>query len=254
MATHLLALDCSTEALAVAVAAGERAWCKVVEGGALASSRILGLALQGLADCGLGVAQLDAIAFGAGPGAFTGLRCACAAAQGLALGADRPLLAIDSLMLVADDARAQADDGDDTWVAMDARMDEVYAAHYRFGVESGSEPASGPAGWRATVPPALYTLEALNGRWRMAPPQQVAGSAIAAFGARLHLAAATVLPAQRDRAAALLRLARQAWRRGEAIDPAQALPLYLRDKVALTTLEREALQRARAARPDGRDG
>lgn len=247
MATQLLALDCSTDALAVAVAAGGRTWGRVVAGGAQASSRILGLALQGLADCGIGVAQLDAIAFGAGPGAFTGLRCACAAAQGLALGADRPVLAIDSLMLVADDARQQlgAAGGADVWVAMDARMDEAYAAAYRFEGDR----------WRAAAAPALYTLEALNERWRDAPPRTVAGSAIDAFGARLQLAAATTLPQQRDRAAALLRLAGQAWQRGEAIDPARALPLYLRDKVALTTQEREALARAKAVAPArARDG
>lgn len=252
MATHLLALDCSTEALAVAVAADERTWCRVVDGGALASSRILGLALQGLAECGLGVAQVDAIAFGAGPGAFTGLRCACATAQGLALGAGRPLLAIDSLMLVADDARTQVGDGDDIWVAMDARMDEVYAAQYRF--EPGLGSRREPTGWRATVAPALYTLDALNARWRATPPRRVAGSAVVAFGARLQPAGVPALPTQRDRAAALLRLARHAWQRGEAIDPALALPLYLRDKVALTTAEREALQRAKATRPERRNG
>ena len=79
--------------------------------------------------------DLDAIAFGAGPGAFTGLRTACSVAQGLAFGATLPVLAVDSLMVVAEAAREAADAGDgsgpfDVHVAMDARMDEIYAAAY----------------------------------------------------------------------------------------------------------------------------
>ena len=103
MPARLLALDSSTDMLAVAVA-GERDWLRTVPGGALASSRIIGLALEGLAACGVRMADLDAVAFAAGPGAFTGLRCACAVAQGLAFAAAKPMLAIDSLMIVAEAA------------------------------------------------------------------------------------------------------------------------------------------------------
>jgi tRNA threonylcarbamoyladenosine biosynthesis protein TsaB len=236
MANNLLALDCSTDEVAVAVAAGARRCSRVLVGGALASSRLIGLALESLAECGLRMDQLDAVAFGAGPGAFTGLRCACAVAQGLAYGIGKPVLAIDSLLLLADDARAQTSLDDEIWVAVDARMDEVYAASYRFEVTR----------WRTTIAPALYTLEALNARWHSAAPRWLAGNAALAFGDRLPLRGAILLPPQRDRGAALLRLAQQAHDDGAAIDPAQALPLYLRDKVALTTLEREALQRAKA--------
>ena len=138
--TRLLAIDSSTEQLAVGVAAGDLRWTRVVEGGARASSRMLPLALEGLAACGLGVRQLDAVAFGAGPGAFTGLRCACAVAQGLAFGAGIPVVAVDSLMLVAEDARAALSSEQHAllWVAMDARMDEVYAASASSAYRAGA--------------------------------------------------------------------------------------------------------------------
>lgn len=235
---HLIALDSSTEELAVAVAAPGCNWSRVVGGGASASSRIVGLALEGLAACGIGFAQLDAVAFGAGPGAFTGLRCACAVAQGMAFGAGVPVVAIDSLMLVAEDACAgTALAADDIWVAMDARMDEVYAACYR---HDGTR-------WHVSAAPALYTLDALAARWRAQPPHAVAGSAVNAFAGRLPLHGAALAPAPHDRARALLRLARQAYADGQAVDPARALPLYLRDKVALTTAERAAARQAKEA-------
>lgn len=240
MSARLLALDSSTETLAVAVADGEREWMRSMPGGALASSRIIGLALEGLARCGLQAAQLDAVAFAAGPGAFTGLRCACAVAQGLAFAAAKPVLAIDSLMVVAEAARAgQTIAGNQLWVAMDARMDEVYAAHYRHdGVR-----------WHLEVAPALYTLPALAACWRADPPRAVAGNAVSVFGERLPWHGAMPVPEALPRAAALLAVARQAHADGAAIDPAHALPLYLRDKVALTVDEREAARRTSSSPP-----
>jgi tRNA threonylcarbamoyladenosine biosynthesis protein TsaB len=238
--TRLLALDSSTEQLAVAVAAGDARWTRVVEGGAQASARVLPLALEGLAACGIGVRQLDAVAFGVGPGAFTGLRCACAVAQGLAFGARIPVVAVDSLLLVAEDARVALSLGKGAapvlesratlWVAMDARMDEAYAACYRHdGVR-----------WHVIEAPALYTLDALAARWREQPPQIVAGSAVQAFAGRLPFGAALTRAAADDRAAALLRVALQRHGDGATVDAAHAMPLYLRDKVALTTAERAA--------------
>jgi tRNA threonylcarbamoyladenosine biosynthesis protein TsaB len=99
--------------------------------------------------------------------------------------------------------------------------------------------------------PALYTLPALAEQWKVAPPRVVVGNAVSAFGERLPSYGAVLLPAATGRAAALLALARQAQADGAAIEPAQALPLYLRDKVALTTYEREAARRANglASRP-----
>lgn len=234
----LLALDCATERLAVAVVAGDRQWRAEEEGGARASQRALPLAFELLVQAGVQASDLDAVAFGRGPGAFTGLRTACAVAQGLAFGLGRPVLAIDSLALVAEDARAQhAAAGDGVWVAMDARMDEVYAASYRH--------ASGI--WQPLHAPALWTLPALVAAWRDSPPACVAGSALAAFGTRLPTGDALAIGCTRDRAAALASLARAAWARGEGVDAALALPLYLRDKVALTTAEREAARAAASA-------
>jgi tRNA threonylcarbamoyladenosine biosynthesis protein TsaB len=237
MSVRLLALDSSTDVLTVAVGAGERTWLREVSGGAAASSHIIGLALEGLAACDLQVAALDAVAFAAGPGAFTGLRCACAVAQGLALAAAKPVLAIDSLMIVAEAARPQIPQGcNDLWVAMDARMDEVYAAHYRL------EDTAAGARWRVVTAPALYTLGALASRWRAAPPRALAGNAAIVFGERLPLHGALAVSGALPRAAALLALARQAHDDGARLDPAHALPLYLRDKVALTTAERAAVR------------
>jgi tRNA threonylcarbamoyladenosine biosynthesis protein TsaB len=239
MSARLLALDSSTEQLAVAVSADAREWTRVVAGGAQASQHIIGLALQGLDACGIAVQQLDAIAFAAGPGAFTGLRCACAVAQGLAFGTKRPVLAIDSLMIVAESARdALPPPVDHLWVAMDARMDELYAAHY----------CAEGAGWRVLDPPALYTLPALAARWREQPPPALAGNASQVFGERLPVAGAALLPSG-DRAHALLALARRAHADGTAIDPELASPLYLRDKVAWTTAERAARHGTRAHPP-----
>jgi tRNA threonylcarbamoyladenosine biosynthesis protein TsaB len=239
-APRLLALDTATETLAVAVTVGERTWAAQEEGGARASQRALPLAFELLAQSGLAPRELQAVAFGRGPGAFTGLRTACSLAQGLALGIGGTVLAIDSLLIVAEDAHAQgaaAGEGDEIWVAMDARMDEVYAGAWRR--EAG--------GWTATRAPALWTLPALNAAWAAAPPRGVAGSAIDAFGARLALSDAARVPRQISRAGGLARLARAAWQRGEAMDAALALPLYLRDKVALTTAERVAAKAAVSA-------
>jgi tRNA threonylcarbamoyladenosine biosynthesis protein TsaB len=243
MSAHLLALDSSTDELAVAVVAGERQWSRVVPGGAQTSTRIIGLALEGLAACGSSVQQVDAVAFGAGPGAFTGLRCACAVAQGLAFGAGKPVLPIDSLMIVAQSARAGLPPNErELWVAMDARMDEIYAARYRHGGDPGDH-------WQVISAPALYTLDALAECWRAEPPRAVAGNAIQVFGSRLPLHGAVVCAARDDRAQALLRLAQHALANGAALDPEHAAPVYLRDKVAWTTAERAARQAAATGSP-----
>jgi len=229
-AAHLLALDTSTERLAVAVVVGERQWCALEPGGPRASQRLLPLAFELMASAGVELVALDAVAYGRGPGAFTGLRTACSVAQGLGLGLKRPLLPIDSLALVAEQARVRHG-MELLWVAMDARMDELYAGEYAW--RGGA--------WHAVCAPALWTLPALLARWREAPPAALGGSALAAFGERLVAGGALRLPEfSDDRAEALARLARAAWTHGEGIDAAEALPLYLRDKVALTTAERAA--------------
>jgi tRNA threonylcarbamoyladenosine biosynthesis protein TsaB len=230
----LLAFDTATERMAVAAAGrqGVAGWNG--PGGAAASATLLPRVHAVLAGAGLALDDLQGIAFGAGPGAFTGLRGACAAAQGLALGLGVPVLPIDSLEVVAEDAPWR--DGS-VWVAMDARMDEVYAAAYRWVGDR----------WQVEAAPALVTLPALAARWQAEPPGRVAGSAPAAFGDRLPTAGAALHGTEVDRAAALMRCAQRAWAAGAALDPADALPVYLRDKVALTTAERAAQRAARAA-------
>jgi tRNA threonylcarbamoyladenosine biosynthesis protein TsaB len=225
----VLALDTATEFMAIGLHAGGRAHTRNAAGGAAASAQLIPLIQGLLAEAGLALADLNAVAFGQGPGAFTGLRTACAVAQGLGFGLGRPLLPLCSLLVVAEDARAQLPSADslDVAVLMDARMDQVYAARFAWHKASG---------WQVVLAPALLALPDLAG---FADAPVVAGSALSAFGQRLPLAgAARQLPQEQDRAGALLRLALHAAQTQTGINPALALPLYLRDKVALTSAER----------------
>jgi tRNA threonylcarbamoyladenosine biosynthesis protein TsaB len=237
MGATLLAFDTSTDALAVALAAPHGRATRNLAGGAAASASLVAAILGVLGQHGIGPGDVDAIAFGRGPGTFTGLRVACAVAQGLAFGAGKPVLPIDGLLVVAEDARRRlgAESDFEIGVAMDARMGELYAARYRHGAD----------GWRCTAAPALVAPAALRARWGERWPQHVAGSGLA----MLSPGADAAWESTADRAAALLVLAEQAWARGEAVDAAHALPLYLRDKIALTTREREA--RAAGVGPAG---
>jgi tRNA threonylcarbamoyladenosine biosynthesis protein TsaB len=240
----LLALDTATERIHAALSIGSGASARTttldLPGGAQASSTLLP-ALGGLlADAGLAWPDVDALAFGAGPGAFTGLRTACATVQGLALGLDVPVLALDTLMAVVEDARlaGQLDIAQPVWALQDARMGELYAAAFQW---DGTAQA-----WQATAPPQLWPLaHALS---VVTPGVQWAGNAVQAEAALLAplaasrrggLAATAPDPVAAPRGAALASLARAAWARGEAIDAALALPRYVRDKVAQTTAERQ---------------
>lgn len=236
--TALLAFDTATEHMSIAlgVGVGGRVHTHESAGGALASARLIPAVMALLAEAGVHLHQLDAIAFGRGPGAFTGLRTACSVAQGLAFGANKPVLPIDSLLAVAEDARGN-DAECRVWVAMDARMDEIYAAQY----------ACHAGRWQVLDAPRLSTPAALNERWQAEPPQRVAGNALHAFAGRLQAGGAALFPDALPRATAMLPLAQALWQQGGALDAALALPLYLRDKVAQTTLERDA---ARAAKEE----
>ena len=234
MQPPLLAFDTATECTSIALAAHGRVWQHEGEGGARASAAFLPAVLALLDAAGVAVSDLDAIAFGRGPGAFTGLRVACSVAQGLAFGAGKPVLPIDTLLAIAEDARDDAASMQ-VWSVIDARIDEIYAAEYVFG----------PAGWAVRTAPMLTTPDALNRLWRAAEPKVVAGNALGAFGDRLVTAGARRVPAAAPRAVGMLRLAAALRAAGGAVDPALALPLYVRDKVAETTAERAA--RAAAA-------
>jgi tRNA threonylcarbamoyladenosine biosynthesis protein TsaB len=245
--TTLLAFDTSTEHLSVAVAAHGQVHTFDGPGGMLASATLIPTVLQLLREAGTTVQALDAIAFGCGPGAFTGLRTACSVAQGLALGAGKPVLPISTLWTVAEDARvgvrAGARAGDEAdhrvWALMDARMNEIYAAQYQY--QAGA--------WRELDAPQLLSAEALNQRWQAQPPDRLAGNALDALSplaAQLQVGQALCLPQALPRARAMLRLAHTLWEQGAAVDAALALPLYLRDKVAQTTQERDAARAAKA--------
>lgn len=235
--TRLLAFDTSTDAMSIALRTPHGVLTRDAAGGAQASARLVPDVLALLAEAGCPVKALDAIAFGCGPGAFTGLRTACSVAQGLAFGAGKPVVPVDSLLIVAQDARTQLGDvaPAELWVAMDARMDEVYAGAYRWS----------DGRWVTHSAPALYTLDALNALWQAASPTLVAGSALDAFGDRLQVGAALTVRRERSRAAALVDVAAQLLAAGHTVDAAHALPVYLRDKVALTTQEREAVRLAK---------
>jgi tRNA threonylcarbamoyladenosine biosynthesis protein TsaB len=258
-----LAIDCATERLALAAvddgrpsidarAHGAahahlvRAACRIetldLAGGPAASAQALPALMRLMEGLGWAFADIDAIAFGAGPGGFTGLRTACAVAQGLAFGQGLPVVPVDSLAIVADDAARQLGDvmpaAAPLWVLMDARMDEIYAGCY--ADDDGR-------GWRAVVAPALTTPDELNERWLDAPPQAVCGSALTVFGERLVCGDALRVPIEHARAASLGWLAAAGYARGDAVPADRALPVYLRDKVALTTAEREAARAQRDA-------
>jgi tRNA threonylcarbamoyladenosine biosynthesis protein TsaB len=237
----LLAIDSSTESLVLAACANGQHQTWFGAGGAQASAILLPQAKAMLHALGVGWQDLDAVAFARGPGAFTGLRTACAAAQGLALGADCGVLPLDSLMLVAEAAHpiGQDDLRDDVvvGVVMDARMGELYAGRYRRVNTEAS------ARWHALEHPSLISPEALCMRWADNVPDCIAGSGTAMLCA--------VWPSDRPaldvltmpdtaRAPALLRLALNAWHAGELQAPEDALPLYVRDKVAQTVDERQA--------------
>jgi tRNA threonylcarbamoyladenosine biosynthesis protein TsaB len=229
----VLAFDTSTEALSIAVghwhAGALQVWQHTGPGGAQASATLIPQAMALLGQAGMGLKALDAVAFGAGPGSFTGLRTACAVAQGLAFGAGVPVLPVDTLLAVAEDAR-YTHGVTQVQAVLDARMDEVYTAAWS---HDGAQ-------WHAHGTAALSAPQDVS----VQPGWTLAGNAFAAYGERLPVAAARVdaLPT----AAALLRLAPALLAAGHAVPADQALPRYIRDKVAKTTDERAA---ERAARP-----
>lgn len=241
-----LAFDTSTDRMSVALTNGVRVWRHDGPGGAQASTALIPAILALLAESGLGLGELDAIAFGRGPGSFTGLRTACAVAQGLAFGANHgagiAVLPVDTLMAVAEEARYQralaATDAAPFVVTalLDARMDEIYVQNYEFG--SGSCAAFGRC--------SLFRPE------NLAPEPSavlVAGNVFGVYAGRLP-AALAALPCVEafPTASALLRLAPMLAAAGRCVDAALALPLYVRDKVAFTTDER-ALAKAGAPQP-----
>lgn len=220
----LLAIETSTEYCSVAlwqdggvIERGERV-------GQKHSGVLIGMIDAVLKEAGLTVRQVDGIAFGKGPGSFTGVRIACGVAQGLACAAELPVVGVCTL-----EALAEASGHDRVVAALDARMEELYFAAYE----------KGAADWRAVIEPCLCRAEsapALQGTGWFGCGSGFARSA--ALQARYAAQGGGVDAAAVPQAAAMAAIAARALARGEGLDAAQALPLYLRDKVALTVRER----------------
>lgn len=239
---NLLAFDTSTERMSIALQRGSgeasALWQHSAAGGALTSTHLIPEIQRLMAQAQLGFDALDAIVFGAGPGSFTGLRTACSVAQGLGFGAAVPVLPVDTLLAVAEDARMQLGSPAVLSVTalLDARMDELYAASYMF--ESGV--------WSVTNVYSLIHPENLVCHG----VEVLAGNVFATYGQRLNDAGAQRVDAL-PTATAMLRLAPALLAAGAAVPAEQALPTYIRDKVAQTTQERAAAKLALAADRNG---
>jgi tRNA threonylcarbamoyladenosine biosynthesis protein TsaB len=225
----ILAIETSTELASAALLQDGKLLARESLGAQTHSDSILPLVQALLAEAGLKLQQCDALAFGVGPGSFTGVRTACGIVQGLAFGADLPVVPVVTLAAMAQACHAEHQ-AEEVLAILDARMGEVYWARYQ--LVDGD--------WRELHAPALSAADQV----------QTAGKPVAcgnglnayadyfndAFKAREFAAAyPLVMPHARHVAALGLR----AFSNGHTIAPQEAQPLYLRNKVALTTVERE---------------
>jgi tRNA threonylcarbamoyladenosine biosynthesis protein TsaB len=218
---RLLAIDTSTEACSAALlwSDGElKLRFALTERGH--AELILPMVDQLLAEAGCRLGDLDGLAFGRGPGGFTGLRIAAGVAQGLAFGAGLRVAPVSSLAAVA----WQVGVGEGILACNDARMHEFYWACYRFDTS-------------APCTPVPLTPERVGPAASIAPPASVrhcAGNGLArdlALQARLEAAGLTVHSGLYPRADAVVRLGQQVFLAGESVAPADAVPVYVRDNV-----------------------
>ncbi|NSX05025.1 tRNA (adenosine(37)-N6)-threonylcarbamoyltransferase complex dimerization subunit type 1 TsaB [Cupriavidus gilardii] len=254
----ILAVETSTEWCSVALGratptGGLHCLARHEQTGPRSSARVLPAAGELLAEAGIRLADCAAIAFGAGPGSFTGLRTACGIAQGLAFGADLPVVPVNTLMACAERVRGvpgaglegEGDPAADVLpsgmpvlVALDARMDEVYAGLFDWDAVRGEWQEAGPM---RVIPPEAVP--------NPAAPFWLAGNGVTVYGERLQVAAqaARTISGAMPHAAAVVAIAQRALARGETVAAADAAPLYLRDKVAQTVAERQAAAAGRAS-------
>ena len=212
-------LETSSEWCSVAISLDGEVASREVRAGQRHSELALPMLLDVLKEAGLEMHDLEAIAFGAGPGSFTGLRIACGLAQGLALGRGLPVLGVSSLEAIAQESGAGR-----VVACIDARMREVYYA----ALERTA------AGWREVIGAQCIAPHAAP-----RPPGEGwigCGSGFAAYG---DMGLARVLPDVHPTAAAIAELAAPRLARGEGVDAALAAPVYVRDKVAFTRQELE---------------
>ena len=197
------------------------------------SQSILPMVQELLAEAGVALSECDAIAFGAGPGSFTGVRTACGIAQGLAYGAALPVLPLVTLDAMALACRQQTG-ATDVLAVLDARMGEVYWAQYH-----GAHVLAGPAlcAPADVAPVPVDGVLTACGNGFAAYPDAFEGRAYAA-GAH-----STIMP----HAQQVAELALAALAAGRAVPAAEAQPLYLRNKIAYTSAERLVINAAKAA-------
>ena len=227
---NLLAIETSTESCSVALLYGEA----LIERSELAPRRhaelVLPMAESLLGEAGLGRADLNGIAVGRGPGAFTGVRLAISVAQGLAFALDIPVVTVSSLAALAMQASKEAEA---TLAVMDARMGEVYACAFHLDANGIAQAMDKERVARAEelVLPDAASWNVIGSGWeayRDALRARLPGDPFWAKG--------DAFPQARD----VARLAFPLFEAGEVLPPERALPVYLRDKVALTVAEREA--------------
>ena len=255
-----LAIETSSDMLSLAIASTQddksQVWAHTSQGGAKSSQLVLPEIVRLMEEAHMGFADLTAVVFGKGPGSFTGLRTACSVAQGLAFGAGTFVLPIDTLLAVAEDARYQnvqkkqqqtqqqqqqqqqpeqiPQQTQRFFVAMDARMDQVYTAAYEWRSD-----------WQCVQAPSVNSPENISvpTEWKDLAFITV-GNAWDVFAARWPAELSGQHMFAMPTAQALLRLSPVAFGQGLSVPPEDALPLYIRDKVAQTTQERAQLKLA----------
>lgn len=228
----ILALETSSELASCALLRGDVVLSRSSSGVRTHSQSILPMVQELLAEAGVTLADCDAIAYGSGPGSFTGVRTACGIAQGLAFGASLPVVPVVTLDAMAL-ACQQAHGAQQVLTVLDARMGEVYWAQYDLS-----------DGVNTVVPPVL------NAPAGVAPQGDVSacGNGFAAYAealAGLSCAAgadAAIMP----HAVQIAQLARVAFAAGHFVSAAEAQPLYLRNKIAYTSAERLVMQEVKA--------
>ena len=229
----LLAIETSSELASCALLRGDVILSRASSGVRTHSQSILPMVQELLAEAGVTLADVDAIAYGSGPGSFTGVRTACGIAQGLAYGANLPVVPVVTLDAMAL-ACHQQHGAQHIVTVLDARMGEVYWAQYDC-----------QDGLRAVLPPALSAPAGV------APQGDVVGCGNG-FGAYAEALAALPCAATADaaimpHAVQVAQLARIAFAAGQFVTAAEAQPLYLRNKIAFTSAERQEMQLAKAA-------
>lgn len=227
---NLLAIECSTEVLSVAVFASGEVCERAVEAGVRHGDRLLPLIDAVLSDARVDRMELSGVAFGCGPGAFTGVRMAVAAAQGIAYGLDIPALPVSSLAALAQEGYERGAVAPILALA-DARMGEVYAGWF----EVDAEGLVYAVGDECLVSPADLALPGDNVWCAVGPGERAWRELLRErFGYRLDRVEEAVYP----QAASIARLGARALRAGFGVPARLARPVYLRDKVALTEAER----------------